>query len=93
MNYEEFKRRLGKAGVSAKDFAVVIGLNPNSVTNYAKVGVVPKHLAIMVTLMAELAENGLDFRPPLMQLGPKRGRPRGPSTGEPFGGFSQSGLF
>lgn len=48
MTYDEFKRQLGKAGLTAREFAYLIRLNPNSITNYARKGNVSSHLAIIV---------------------------------------------
>lgn len=61
MTYDEFRRHLGKAGLTARRFADLLGLNPNSVTNYAERGVVPRHFAALVVLMGEMAEHQLDF--------------------------------
>jgi hypothetical protein len=62
MTYEEFRRQLGKAGLSVKEFAGLVRLRPNSVTNYARVGEVPSHLAVIAILMGEMADNKLDFK-------------------------------
>ncbi len=68
MRYEEFKRRLGKAGLTIRDFAGLIGVCGSTVSNYAGKGAVPAHLAVSVTLMSELADHGIDFRPSLLAL-------------------------
>lgn len=62
MTYDEFRRQLGKAGLSVKEFAGLVRLRPNSVTNYARVGEVPSHLAVIAVLMGEMADNKLDFK-------------------------------
>lgn len=62
MSYKEFKRRLGKAGLSVKEFATLMRIECNSVSNYAAKGTVPVHLAVAAVLMAEMADSGLDFR-------------------------------
>lgn len=62
MTYTEFKRQLGKAGLTVRAFAALLGQTPNSITNYASRGEVPAHLAIISVLMAEMAEAGLDFK-------------------------------
>lgn len=85
MTYEEFKRQLGKAGLTAKDFADLVKLNPNSITNYAQAGEVPPHLAIIVALMGEMAENSLDFRPALSKIKIEQTKTRGSPKGH-FGG-------
>lgn len=62
MTYEEFKRQLGKVGVSAKEFACLLEVNPNSITNYSQYKKVPSHLVVIASLIAKMAENGLDFK-------------------------------
>lgn len=66
--YGEFRRQLGKAGLTVKSFAELIKQTPNSITNYAKSGEVPTHLAIIAALMGEMAENGQDFRATLGRI-------------------------
>ncbi|MGY6162935.1 XRE family transcriptional regulator [Paraburkholderia strydomiana] len=92
MVYEEFRRQLGKAGVTAREFAGLIGLSPNSITNYSKLGEVPSHLAVIVVLMAELADQQLDFRAPLARIGVERKRVRGSAAVGRFGGSKQLNL-
>jgi transcriptional regulator with XRE-family HTH domain len=58
MPYSEFQRLIGKAGLTIKEFAELLGMNPNSITNYHKVGVIPSHIAIIISSMKE---NGIDF--------------------------------
>ena len=60
MEYNELKRQIGKAGLTNKSFAELIGINPNSVTNFKKSGV-PSNIAIIALLMAELKEHRIDF--------------------------------
>lgn len=93
MNYEEFKRRLGKAGLSVKEFADLMYISCNSVSNYAAKGFVPVHLAIAVTLMSEMAENKLDFRCALIGLDFKGKKPRGSSIKGAVGGSRQLSIF
>lgn len=62
MTYEEFKRLLGKAGISIKEFATLLNKNPNSYTNYKSEGSVPRHLAVIATLMSEMADHHLEFK-------------------------------
>ena len=69
MTYTEFKRQLGKAGLTVRAFAALLGQTPNSITNYASKGEVPTHLAIIATLMAEMADAGMDFRDVLRRAG------------------------
>lgn len=60
MDYDELKRQIGKAGLTNKAFAELIGINPNSVTNFKKNGI-PSNIAIIAVLMAELKEHRINF--------------------------------
>ena len=61
MNYEELTRNIGKAGLSIKEFAVLIKANPNSITNLSKKDNIPKNLAIIAVLLGELVEQKVDY--------------------------------
>lgn len=61
MPYLEFQRLIGKAGLTIKEFATLLGMNPNSITNYHKVGVIPSHIAIIISLISSMKDQGLDF--------------------------------
>jgi transcriptional regulator with XRE-family HTH domain len=63
MPYTEFQRLIGKAGLSTKEFAELLGIKPNSITNYSKQGVVPTHIAVIVALISTMKDEGLDFYP------------------------------
>ena len=63
MPYTEFQRLIGKAGLSIKEFAELLGMKPNSITNYSKQGVVPTHIAVIVALISTMKDEGLDFYP------------------------------
>ena len=63
MPYTEFQRLVGKAGLSIKEFAVLLDMKPNSITNYSKQGVVPTHIAVIVALISTMKDEGLDFFP------------------------------
>ena len=69
MTYTEFKRQLGKAGLTVRAFAALLGQTPNSITNYASRAEVPSHLAIIAVLMAEMADAGMDFQSLLRRTG------------------------
>lgn len=86
MTYKEFQRQLGKAGLSVKEFSELIGMNRNSITNYARQEIVPSHLAIIVSLMGEMADQGIDFRPVVarIEVSPKKARGAGGSTFQAF---------
>lgn len=92
MTYEEFRRQLGKAGLTVKGFAEQIKQTPNSITNYARQGEVPPHLAIIAALMGDMAESGQDFRATLSRIQFVASKPRGGATKGRFGGSRQSDL-
>jgi hypothetical protein len=85
VEYDEFKRRLGKAGLSLKEFAGLVRVTETSVSNYASRGAVPCHFAVAVTLMAEMADRGLDFRDPLKSLNVEPRRQTDPDRASGFG--------
>ena len=92
MPYEEFIRQLGKAGLSVRAFAELIGMNRNSVSNYARTGEVPAHLAVIAALMGEMGEHNLNFRAVLERIDLEPKKPRGGSRRGRFGGDRQSDL-
>ena len=63
MSFSYFHRLIGKAGLSIKEFAELLGMKPNSITNYSKQGVVPTHIAVIVALISTMKDEGLDFYP------------------------------
>lgn len=93
MTYEEFQRHLGKAGLTVREFADLMKMNPNSISNCAKRGFVPSHLAVIVTLMGEMAEHKIDFRDPLLTIALEAKKPRGAAAKGRFGGSKQTQMF
>jgi hypothetical protein len=85
MTYDEFTRQVGKAGISIREFARLVKMNHNSVTNCAQRGEVPSHLGVIAALMGEMAENRLDFRATLAKIDILPKQPRGKGKGI-FGG-------
>lgn len=61
MDYAEFRRHLGKAGLTVNAFADYVGVKPNSVSNYARKGGVPRNYALLAVLMGDAADRGVDF--------------------------------
>lgn len=61
MTYKEFQITLIELNLNIKDFALILGMNPNSITNYKLKGFIPLQLAILVNLMQELHKNNLDY--------------------------------
>ncbi len=92
MTYDEFRRQLGKAGLSVKSFAELIKQKPNSITNYAAQGEVPPHLAIIAALMGDMAESGQDFRATLSRIQFEAAKPRGSAVKGAFGGVSKKDI-
>lgn len=92
MTYEEFKRQLGKAGITAREFGGLVKLNPNSITNYAQQSEVPSHLAVIVTLMGVMADQGMDFKEPLSRIEIEPKKVRGTAAKGRFGGSKQTDL-
>jgi|CXWL01.1.fsa_nt_gi hypothetical protein len=56
MTYDEFKYELKRAKLSIKMFAELLEMNPTSITNYKRSGVIPQHLAVIAVMLAELSE-------------------------------------
>lgn len=77
MRYEDFKRNVGRAGLTVAELARLMHLHRNTLTNYAKVGEVPDHLALIVVLLGDMADKGLDFRSAFERVEFKPKKPRG----------------
>ena len=92
MTYDEFLRQLGKAGLNIRQFAELMKMNRISLSNYGKKGEVPSHLAIIATLLGEMAERKIDFREVLSKVDISPKKPRGAGIGK-FGGDKQDNLF
>jgi hypothetical protein len=92
MVYEEFKRQLGNAGISGREFSRLVKLNPNSLTNYAKTGKIPAHWAIIAALMGEMAEQGIDYRSVIEKIEFEPNKVRGAAKKGIFGGDSKEQL-
>lgn len=60
MLYAEFRRHLGKAGMTINDFAAYLCIRPTSVSNYSKSGSVPRAYAILAILLGEAADRGIN---------------------------------
>lgn len=91
MPYAEFLAELERAGLSVRSFAELIGMNPNSITNYAGRGDLPQHIALVAVLVAEMSTRGLDYRNAIAKVAPTR-KPRGAARRGRFGGDRQASL-
>ena len=90
MTYEEFRRQIGKAGLTNTAFADLVKINRNSITNFKKDGEVPVHWAIVAVLMAEMADGKLDFKEPLSKIEIESKKVRGTAAKGRFGGSKQT---
>lgn len=94
MSYDEFISELGKAGLSVRKFAALVGMRPNSVSNNAKRGEVPTHLAVIAALLSELGVRRIPIDPIFsrLQFTKIAKKPRGASAAGKFGGDKQGHL-
>ena len=91
VDYQVFVSELGKAGLNLRQFADLVGMNRNSVSNYAN-GSVPRHLALIAVLLAELNLRDIDFHPAVSRVSFTPKRPRGRARPGKFGGNRQEEL-
>jgi len=77
MNYKEFTRNLGKAGLTVNGFAKLLKYNRNSITNLSKNESIPKHLAIIAVLLGEMKDKGVDYEPLLKKMDIEHFKDRG----------------
>ncbi len=92
MSYEQFLSELGKAGLSVRAFAELVGMNRNSVSNYASREEIPHHLALLAVLFGEMNIRGIAYRDIVARVGMTRKRPRGRAKPGRFGGDRQEEL-
>ena len=62
MDYQEFRRQLGKAGMTINQYAELLHVLPSSISNYAKKGRVPQSHAIIVVALGDAGDRGFNFR-------------------------------
>ena len=76
MGYDEFRRQIGKAGLSLREFADLMKMHRHSITNYRRKGEVPAHLAVIATLLGVMADKKIDIRSVLngIDIAPKKSR-------------------
>jgi len=92
MSYQDFLAELQKIGLSVRDFAGLIGMNPNSLSNYARRGELPSHIALIAVLVAGVAEKGGDYRRIMSKVALAPKKPRGGAKRGRFGGDPQQVL-
>lgn len=92
MQYTEFLAEIGKAGLSVRGFAELVGMNPNSISNYARTGELPTHLGLIAVLIGGVDDLGGDYRQVMSKvpLAPKK--VRGSAQKGRFGGNRQATL-
>nr|WP_322051504.1 XRE family transcriptional regulator [Paraburkholderia bannensis] len=93
MTYTEFQRHVGKAGLTIKSFAELVRMNRISLSNYAKQGEVPSHLAVIAALLGEMADRGIDYRGILSRIDIAPKKPRGAGRTGRFGRSPEPDLF
>lgn len=91
MKYDDFLLELGKAGLNVSGFAKLIGMNPNSVSNYAGSDV-SNHLAIIASLLSEMQFHNVPYTSVFYRLELTKKKPRGGSRIGKFGGDKQREL-
>jgi transcriptional regulator with XRE-family HTH domain len=89
MSYTDFLMEIARAGLSVRAFAELLGMNPNSISNYARSNEVPTHLALIAALVAELSVQGLDYRGAIAKVECLPKKPRGRGQPGHFGGDPQ----
>lgn len=92
MSYDDFIAELGKAGLSVRSFADLLGMRPNSISNNKKSGEVPGHLAVIAALLAELRLHGMPFAPVFARISTTPKKPRGGSASGKFAADKQGVL-
>ena len=60
MKYKRFKENINFAGYKNKEFAKLLGISQQSITNYSKKGV-PRNSALISELLATLRYNNVDI--------------------------------
>lgn len=84
MHYAEFQKVVSDAGLSLRQFAHLLKLNPNSITNCKRRDTVPAHLAVIALLIQELASRGIAYQSIFDRAGITPSAPRGAGR-EAFG--------
>lgn len=61
MDYNEFKRHVGKAGLKIHQFSALIGVQATSISSYAR-SEIPRKYAVLAVLLGDAAERKVDVR-------------------------------
>jgi hypothetical protein len=92
VTYNDFVAELDKAALTIRAFAGTVGMQPNSISNYASHGEVPTHLGLIAALLAELRQHGISSDAAIERVGPLAKRARGRAKPGRFGGDPQEQL-
>ena len=68
MDYLEFRRHLGKAGLTINEFAALLQIQPSAVSNYSKKSSVPRAYAVLAVVLGDVTDRGIDFREALSRF-------------------------
>ena len=89
MIYNEYIGEMDKEGLYIREFADLLAMRPNSVSNNAKRGGVPSYLAIIADLLAGMPIQGIPCKPVFFRLGLTKKKSRGSASSGKFGGVKQ----
>jgi len=92
VTYDDFITELNKAGLTVRRFAELMSMQPNSVSNNKKKGDVPVHLAVIASLLAEMASRDIDYVSIFERLELGKKKPRGAAKVGKFAGDPQGVL-
>ena len=92
MSYSDFIAKLQRIGLSVRAFAELIGMNPNSLSNYARGGELPAHIALIAVLVVAVGEMGGDYRQVMSKVVLTPKKPRGRARRGRFGGAPQQDM-
>lgn len=92
MSYTDFLAELEKIGLTVRAFAELVGMNPNSISNYARTGRLPAHLARIAVLVVAVGEMGGDYRGIVSKVEVMPKKLRGGARLGHFGGDPQASL-
>lgn len=59
MTYKDLQIILLEMNLSIKDLATLLGMNPNTISNYKSNGIIPLNVAITLSLISHLKKAGL----------------------------------
>lgn len=92
MSYSDFLAELQRLGLSVRAFAELIGMNPNSLSNYARQGDLRTHIALIAVLVTGVSEKGGDYRQIMSRVVLTPKKPRGNAKPGRFGGDPQQAM-